>query len=39
MEKMKPDSPEKAALREMMGDYMRNNDVRIKNGANVKSIM
>lgn len=30
MTRRKSDSPQKAALREMMGNYMKENDVRIK---------
>ena len=33
------DSPQKAAMREMMRDYLNNNDISIKNGADVNSIM
>ena len=33
------DSPQKAAVREMMRDYLKNNDISIKNGADVNSIM
>ena len=35
----KSDSPQKAALREMMSNYMKENDVHIKDGTNVNSIM
>lgn len=35
----KNDSPQKAAMREMMRDYLKNNDVSIKNGTDVNSIM
>ena len=33
------DSPQKAAMREMMRDYLKNNDISIKDGADVNSIM
>ena len=33
------DSPQKAAIREMMRDYMKNNDISIKDGTDVNSIM
>ena len=33
------DSPQKAAMREMMRDYLKNNDISIKNGTDVNSIM
>ena len=35
----KKDSPQKAALREMMGNYLKENDVKVKNGTDVNSIM
>ena len=35
----KTDSPQKAAMREMMRDYLKNNDISIKNGTDVNSIM
>lgn len=35
----KNDSPQKAAMRQMMCDYLKNNDVSIKNGTDVNSIM
>ena len=35
----KNDSPQKAALRQMMCDYLKNNDVSIKSGTDVNSIM
>lgn len=35
----KKDSLQKAALREMMGNYLKENDVKVKNGADVNSIM
>ena len=33
------DSPQKAAMREMMLDYLKNNDISIKDGTDVNSIM
>ena len=33
------ESPQKKAMREMMRDYLKNNDVRIKDGSDVNSIM
>ena len=35
----KKDSPQKAALREMMGNYLKENNVKIKDGIDVNSIM
>lgn len=35
----KKDSPQKAALREMMSTYLKENDVKIKDGTDVNSIM
>jgi putative transposase len=35
----KNDSQQKAAMREMMREYLKNNDISIKNGADVNSIM
>ena len=35
----KTDSSQKAAMREMMRDYLKNNDISIKNGTDVNSIM
>ncbi len=35
----KNDSPQKATMREMMRDYLKNNDVSIKNGADVNSVV
>lgn len=35
----KNDSPQKAAIREMMRDYLKNNDTSIKNGTDVNSVM
>lgn len=39
MARRKSDSPQKAALREVMSNYMKENDVQIKDGADVNSIM
>ena len=33
------ESPQKAAMREMMYDYLKNNDISIKDGTDVNSIM
>ena len=33
------DSPQKAAMREMMRDYLKNNDICIKDSTDVNSIM
>ena len=33
------DSPQKAAMREMMRNYLTNNDISIKDGTDVNSIM
>ena len=35
----KSDSPQKAALREMMGNFMKENDIQVKDGTDVNSIM
>ena len=35
----KKDSPQKAALREMMGKFMKENDVQVKDGTDVNAIM
>ena len=35
----KKDSPQKAALREMMGNYLKDNNVKVKDGTDVNSIM
>ena len=35
----KKDSPQKVALREMMGNYLKENNVKIKDGIDVNSIM
>ena len=39
MARRKPDSPQKAALREIMSNYLKENDVHIKDGTDVNSIM
>ena len=39
MARRKTDSPQKAALREMMSNYMKENGVHIKDGSDVNSIM
>ena len=39
MARRKNDSPQKAALREMMGNYLKENAGQIKNGTDVNSIM
>ena len=35
----KKESPQKAAIREMMRDYLKNNDISIKDGTDINSIM
>lgn len=35
----KNESPQKQALREMMRDYLKNNDVSIRNGTDVNAVM
>ena len=35
----KKDSPQKAALRELMGKYLKENEVRVKDGTDVNTIM
>ena len=35
----KKDTPQKAALREMMGNYLKENNVKVKDGTDVNSIM
>ena len=35
----KKDSPQKAALKEMMGNYLKENNVKVKDGTDVNSIM
>ena len=39
MARRKNDSPQKAAMREMMRDYQKDNDIRIKDGTDVNSVM
>ena len=39
MARRKGDSPQKAALREMMSSFMKDNDVHIKDGNDVNSVM
>ena len=34
----KKGSPQKAAMREMMCNYLKNNDISIKNGGDVKML-
>ena len=36
---IRKDGPQKAAMREMMRDYLKNNDISIKDGIDVNSIM
>lgn len=38
MARGKNDSPQKASMREMMHDYLKNNDISIKNGSDINSI-
>ena len=35
----KKESPQKAAMREMMRDYLKNNDISMKDGTDVNSIV
>lgn len=35
----KNDSPQKATMRKIMRDYLKNNDINIKRGTDVNSIM
>ena len=35
----KNDSPQKAAMREMIRDYLKKNDISIKNGTDVNAVM
>ena len=35
----KKDTPQKAALREMMANYLKENNVKVKDGTDVNSIM
>ena len=39
MARRKSDTPQKAAMREMMQGYLRDNDISIKSGTDVNSIM
>ena len=39
MARRKSDTPQKAAMREMMQGYLRDNDISIKSGTDVDSIM
>ena len=39
MARRKSDSPQKAAMREMMQGYLKENDISIKSGNDVNSIM
>ena len=39
MKRRKSDSPQKAALRELMTDYLKSNDITVKNGTDVNDIM
>ena len=39
MKRRKSDSPQKAALRELMTEYLKRNDITVKNGADVNDIM
>ncbi len=39
MASRKKDSPQKAALREMMSCYLKENNVKVKDGSDVNSIM
>ena len=36
---IRKNGPQKAAMREMMRDYLKNNDISIKDGTDVNSIM
>lgn len=35
----KNESPQKAAMREMMHNYLKNNDISIKNGVDINAVM
>ena len=35
----KKDSPQKAALRKLMGNYLKENNVKVKDGTDVNSII
>ena len=39
MTRRKTDSPQKAALREMMTSFLKENDIKVKDGTDVNSIM
>ena len=39
MARRKNESPQKQAMREMMRDYLKNNDVEVKDGTDVNSVM
>ena len=39
MARRKSDTPQKAAMREMMQEYLRDNDISIMSGTDVNSIM
>lgn len=39
MARRKNDTPQKAALREMMSNYLKDNDIQVKDGTDVNSIM
>ncbi len=39
MKRRKSDSPQKAALRELMNDYLKSNDITVKDGKDVNEIM
>ena len=39
MARRKTDSPQKAALREMMTSFLKENDIKVKDGTDVISIM
>lgn len=39
MGRRKTDSPQKAAMREMMREYLKSNDIRIKSGTDVNAVM
>lgn len=39
MARRSKDTPQKAALREMMTNYLKENDVRVKDGTDVNAIM
>lgn len=39
MRRRKSDSPQKAALREMMASFMKDNNINVKDGNDVNAIM